>query len=136
MEISEELTCLFSAQIKEEEHSYVIKVPRNEIASGYVDPTGVYQVALISAVDNNPMSAEEEIEPETDPDQPPVAEDETRIVEIEDVGDQGDGLTRVDRGYVVIVPGAEKGERVEIEIETVRENVAFARVIDRLDYYE
>jgi len=136
MEIPEELTCLFSVEIEEQDNSYVIEVPRGEIESGYVDLTGAHQVALISAVENNPESPEADTDPEPAPDQPPVVEGETRIVEIEDVGDQGDGLTRVDRGYVVIVPEAEKGERVEIEIETVRENVAFARVIDRLDYYE
>lgn len=85
---------------------------------------------------NSATPQDEDTEPEPTPNQPPVVEDETRIVEIDDVGYQGDGLTRVDREYVVIVPEAEKGERVEITIETVRENVAFARVIDRLDYYE
>ncbi len=32
---------------------------------------------------------------------------ETRYVEIEDIGKQGDGIARVERGYVIIVPGAD-----------------------------
>lgn len=57
---------------------------------------------------------------------------ETRVVEIDDIGDQGDGLTRVERGYVVIVPDADEGERVQIEIESVKQNVAFGTVVDRI----
>jgi len=68
--------------------------------------------------------------------EPPVEAGETRTVEIEDVGDQGDGITRVERGFVVIVSGTDKGERVRIEITQVQENVAFADVVERLDYYE
>ena len=67
---------------------------------------------------------------------PPVEEGETRRVEIEDLGDQGDGITRVERGFVVIVPDTDQGERVEIEITDVRENVAFGEVVERLSYYE
>jgi predicted RNA-binding protein with TRAM domain len=57
-------------------------------------------------------------------------------VDIEDIGDQGDGVTRVERGFVVIVPDTKQGERVTIEITDVRQNVAFADVIERMDYYE
>ncbi|MFD1687648.1 TRAM domain-containing protein, partial [Halobellus litoreus] len=54
----------------------------------------------------------------------------------EDLGDQGDGLTRVERGFVVIVPDTEQGERVTIEITDVRKNVSFAEVVKRLNYYD
>ncbi|ESS07370.1 MAG: putative RNA-binding protein, contains TRAM domain protein, partial [uncultured archaeon A07HB70] len=65
---------------------------------------------------------------------PPVEEGEQRTVEIEDIGDQGDGITRVERGFVVIVPDTEQGERVSIEVTDVRENVAFADVVERVSY--
>ena len=45
---------------------------------------------------------------------------------IESLGDQGDGITKIDRGYVVIVPGTRPDDKVTVEIE----NVAFARVSD------
>jgi predicted RNA-binding protein with TRAM domain len=50
------------------------------------------------------------------------------------MGDQGDGLTRVERGFVVIVPETEMGERVRITIESVHETVAFGEVIERYRY--
>jgi len=65
-----------------------------------------------------------------------VEEGEQRDAEIEDIGEQGDGITRVERGFVVIVPDTELGERVTVEITDVRENVAFAEVTDRLSYFD
>ncbi|ELY69193.1 hypothetical protein C488_20937 [Natrinema pellirubrum DSM 15624] len=49
---------------------------------------------------------------------------------IETVGDQGDGIAKVERGYVVIVPGAQPGDEPTVEIEQVQENVAFASIVD------
>jgi predicted RNA-binding protein with TRAM domain len=63
-------------------------------------------------------------------DGPPVSEGETRRLEIEDVGDQGDGLARVGPGYVVFVSDADVGDEPLVRITTVRENVAFADVVE------
>ena len=60
---------------------------------------------------------------------PPVDEGEVRDVTIETVGDQGDGIAKVERGYVVIVPGAQPGDEPTVEIEQVQENVAFASIV-------
>ena len=70
--------------------------------------------------------------PSTDstPDQPPVTEGEQRRLQIEDVGDRGDGLARVGPGYVVFVPDTEIGQQPLVRITTVRENVAFAEVVE------
>jgi predicted RNA-binding protein with TRAM domain len=62
-------------------------------------------------------------------DGPPVTEGETRRLEIEDIGDQGDGLARVGPGYVVFVPDTEIGQQPLVRITTVRENVAFGEVV-------
>ena len=62
---------------------------------------------------------------------PPVEVGERRTVEIESIGDQGDGITRVERGFVVSVSDTPLDERVTVEITTVRENVTFADVVDR-----
>jgi len=139
MNISEQLACLFSAEVEAQDDSYVIEVPKQEVEVGYVDPTEAYQLALFEVPTEQESTAklnEPKPDPDHDPghdqDRPPVSEGDTRLVKIEEIGDQGDGLTRVDRGYVVIVPETEKGEQVKIEIETVRENVAFARVVERL----
>ena len=73
--------------------------------------------------------------PESDSDgptqqSPPVESGDTREVTIESLGDQGDGIAKIDRGYVVIVPGTRPDDEVTVEIENARENVAFARVRD------
>jgi predicted RNA-binding protein with TRAM domain len=52
-------------------------------------------------------------------------------VEIEYLGDQGDGIAKVERGYVVIAPDTSIGDRVTAEIQQARETVAFADVVDR-----
>jgi predicted RNA-binding protein with TRAM domain len=60
----------------------------------------------------------------------PGEEGEIRYVEIEDIGKQGDGIARVERGYVIIVPGAEIGERVKIEVTEVKSNFAVGEIIE------
>ena len=59
-----------------------------------------------------------------------MEEGEVRDVTIETVGDQSDGIAKVERGYVVIVPGAQPGDEPTVEIEQVQENVAFASIVD------
>ena len=138
MHISEELTCLFSATVDEQRDSYVIEVPRSEVEDGFADTSQAYQVALLSTTSE--LSEEDSDSVDTDhqagPDrqEPPVDVGEHRIVEITEIGDQGDGLTRVERGFVVIVPETQQGERVRIQIQTVKENVAFAEVVERFRY--
>ena len=64
------------------------------------------------------------------PQRPPVNEEETRTVTIETTGDQGDGIARVERGYVVIVPSSVPGDELEVEIQTVKQNFAMAEIIN------
>ena len=89
MEISNELLCLFSADVSDDGDRYVVEVPKREVEPG-----------------------------------------EIRYVEIEDLGKQGDGIARVERGYVIIVPGAEVGERVKVEVTEVKSNFAVGEVIE------
>jgi len=140
MEISEELECLFSASIAEQDGSYMIDVPERELQLGDLQQGETYRVALVSSPTQNEQGQTEQAEAESqqgrEPPEPPVEEGEIREVEIEDIGEQGDGITRVERGFVVIVPDTKESERVKIEITDVRQNVAFAEVVDRLSYYE
>lgn len=135
MEIPDRLLCLFSARVEEQERSYVVEVPERELEFGDVQEGSTYQIAVL------PTRTEEgekiaKGSSHDHPVEPPVEEGETRVVEIESLGDRGDGIARVERGYVVIVPDTEKGERVRIEITDVRKNVAFAEVVERFSYYE
>lgn len=138
MEIPDELLCVFSAEVTEQQDSYRIEVPKNEIEVGDVQIGEVYRVALLSTESSTDTQSTTKSSPkrERSGPEPPVEEGENRTVDIEDIGEQGDGIARIERGYVVIVPDAEKGERVTIEIEDVTETVAFAEVIERKDYYE
>ena len=146
MNISDQLHCLFSAKIEEQEGSYVIEIPERELELGTLNEAETYRVALLSAPQEQrteqsqapDQSSKSDQFGDTEPErpEPPVEEGETRTVEIEDIGSQGDGITRVERGYVIIVPDTERGERVRIEVTDVQENVAFAEVTERLSYYE
>jgi len=131
VEISEKLLCLFSTEVKTEEDRYVIEVPRQEIETGDIDPGEVYRVALISRSEAE-TATESQSHPQSAPSepQPPVDVGETRYVEIEDIGKQGDGIARVERGYVIIVPGADVGERVKIEVSEVKSNFAVGEIIE------
>ncbi|MBX0296813.1 TRAM domain-containing protein [Haloarcula nitratireducens] len=134
MEIPPQLQCLFSAEIEEDGESFVVDVPENEVQTGDLEAGKTYRVALF-ATESSPQQRSAGSQ-STRAQGPPVEEGETRRVEIEDIGEQGDGVARVERGYVVIVPDAELGERVAIEVHDVQSNVAFAEVTERLPLNE
>ena len=135
VEIPDSLRSLFTATVEKREDRYVIEIPESEIEHEAAQPGETYRVAVL------PQSDEERKEEtpgettltqadrEPGPPAPPVDEGEVREVAIESVGDQGDGIAKVERGYVVIVPGAKPGDEPTVEIEQVKENVAFARVV-------
>jgi predicted RNA-binding protein with TRAM domain len=127
VEISSELLCLFSADISTEEGRYVVEVPRREVETGSVEPGESYKVALIAS--EQEATASEDETPAGEP-QPPVEPGEIRYVEIEDIGKQGDGIARVERGYVIIVPGADIDDRVKVEITEVKSNFAVGEPLD------
>ncbi|WP_280535226.1 TRAM domain-containing protein [Halopenitus sp. POP-27] len=132
MEISEKLLCLFSADVRETDDSYVVEVPKREVETGTVDVGDTYRVALIAGAGEDDYDGEiGETNAETgDGPQPPVEPGEMRYVEIEDIGKQGDGIARVERGYVIIVPGGDVGERVKIEVTEVKSNFAVGEIVD------
>ena len=135
MEISEKLLCLFSADVREEDGEYVVEVPRREVETGSVEPGETYRVALISrsepdTTDGTDGGVDTSASRADDGPQPPVEPGEMRYVEIEDLGKQGDGIARVERGYVIIVPDTEVGERVKIEVTEVKSNFAVGEVVE------
>jgi predicted RNA-binding protein with TRAM domain len=128
VEISDKLLCLFSAEVTDDGDSYTVEIPKREVERGTVDPGDTYRVALI-ARETDSSSADTDDTAPSEP-QPPVERGETRYVEIEDIGKQGDGIARVERGYVIIVPGADVGERVKVEITEVKSNFAVGEILD------
>ena len=45
MEISDELLCLFNAEIEVTDDGYVVEVPEREIENGTIDPEEIYRIA-------------------------------------------------------------------------------------------
>ncbi|MFC6733896.1 MULTISPECIES: TRAM domain-containing protein [unclassified Haladaptatus] len=142
MEFIEQFQCLFSAQIENHGESYHIEVPEQELRLGGLEAGKTYRVAIVAepteseAERHEVEQAKSSTSSASAQSEQPVTEGEERTVEIESLGDQGDGITRVERGFVVIIPDTEQGERVRVKITDVRENVAFAEVVERLSYYE
>jgi predicted RNA-binding protein with TRAM domain len=133
VEVPDSLRSLFTAKVQERGGRYLIEVPESEIEHEAAVPGETYRVAILPtpahATESTDTSATESNR-DTGPPDPPVDEGEVRDVTIESVGDQGDGIAKVERGYVVIVPDAKPGDQPTVEIEQVKQNVAFARVID------
>ena len=145
MEISDDLLCLFSANVEEQGDSYTLEIPKQEITTGAIQTGEVYRTAILSTstdADSEEHSSpsetgpEGEVEREQDTSGPPVEEGDIREVDIEDIGEQGDGITRVERGFVVIIPETEQGERVTVKITDVQPNVAFGEVKERQTHFE
>lgn len=136
MEISDHLRCLYSAQVEQRDDSYIVEIPEQEFRLGDLEEESTYRVAVLPTSTEPTGKTERKPERERGHPEPPVEKGETREVEIEDVGQEGDGIARVERGYVVIVSDAGIGDRVMIEIRDVQENVAFAEVVERLKSQE
>jgi predicted RNA-binding protein with TRAM domain len=138
VEFPDQLKCLFSASIDQCGDSYRIEIPRDELEQGMISRDETYRVAILPGPpqDGNTTARQRDgSAPPSDaveraPQTPPVEGGDVRTVTIETIGDQGDGIAKVERGYVVIVPGVETGDEVSVEITNARENVAFARVRD------
>ena len=126
VEIPDSLKCLFTTPLEEQNGSYTIEVPRSELEEGSLTAGETYRVVLLESSESPTSSTSTQSQP--DEQAPPVESGDIREVTIESLGDQGDGIAKVERGYVVIVPGARPGDEVTVEIRETRENVAFADI--------
>ena len=61
-------------------------------------------------------------------DEPPVSEGEELEVQIEAVGEKGDGIAKKN-GFVLFVPNTKQGQHVKIRVTKVLRKVGFAEVI-------
>lgn len=137
MQLSDDLLTVFTAEIESGNRGAVVSVPDRELAIGDLERGGRYRVAILppaAGADDSEGGAESRsARAENRPQRgagPPVDEGEELDVEIEDVGDQGDGIARIGPGYIVFVPSTEVGDRVTIAITEARENFAFAEVVE------
>lgn len=137
MDIPDDILCLFNAQIEAQNGSYRIKIPERELTLGDLESGSSYRVAILSTDSAQTTVTETQRSTQNRAvSEPPVEVGDQCIVDIEDIGEQGDGIARVERGYVVVVPDTELNERVTIEITKVTETVAFGEVLEREEYYQ
>lgn len=131
MDVPDNLLCLFSARIEEQDGSFVIEIPDSEVEIGDISGNETYRIGVFSAA--SPAGPGPQVERPGEAHratpEPPVEEGEIREVEIEDIGEKGDGIARIGPGYIVFVPETVIGDRVTVEITDVRENFAFGEVI-------
>ena len=157
VEITDSLACLYTGRVESRGDDYVVTVPASEIEHGSVSVGETYRIAVLDRADADGEAATADADAASVPDadgssagtpsddgqrptsrgaagavqpDPPVSEGEIRDVTIETLGDKGDGIAKIERGYVVIVPDAEPGEEPTVEITSVRENVSFANVVE------
>ena len=137
VEIPDQLECLFSASVTDTGDSYSIEVPQNELDAGTIAAGETYRVVILEdtepAESDDPQDGSSKNSTTSATPQPPISQGEIREVTIETLGDQGDGIAKIERGYVLIVPGARPDDEVTVEITDVRENFAFTSVHDDSD---
>ena len=140
VEIPDQLMCMFTDSVTEAGDAYTIEVPKEELDVGAIRAGETYRVVILE--DAAPAGSDDQQQdpstnsPASATSKPPVSEGTIHEVTIESLGDQGDGIAKTDRGYVLIVPGARPGDEVTVEITNVRENVAFAEVRSGRDQSE
>jgi len=130
MEIPDQLLTVYTAKLEEQGGSYVVEVPKREVEVGEINEDRTYRTGLVGQSKTGDSRQTESGE------SPIVEKGEEREVEIESLGDQGDGIAKIDNGYVVIVEDVEVGDRVLVEIENAQENVAFAEAVELLESQE
>ncbi|PSP79057.1 deoxyribonuclease [Halobacteriales archaeon QS_1_68_20] len=135
MELPESLLTVFSAKVEHRGGAPVVELPQRELDLGELQAGESYRIAVFPQPETSTESTDEA--PRRDDQrrsrntsEPPVEEGEQCEVEIEDVGEQGDGIARVGPGYVVFVPETDVGDRVTVEITKAQDNYAFAEVIE------
>ena len=61
----------------------------------------------------------------------PVKEGETYEVVVEGIGAKGDGIAKY-KGFVIVVPGVQKGEKIKVRVDAVRGRLSFGTVVEKL----
>lgn len=135
MQIPETLLTMYSGQIEERNGTPMVSLPAREVDMGNLEVGETYRIALLAKNDGEGSqqtvdTSDRRDRQETGSSEPPVEEGELKEVEIEDTGEQGDGIARVGPGYVVFVADTQIGDRVTVRITQARDNFAFAEVVE------
>lgn len=152
MEIPSSLVSLFTATIGEQNGDYFVSISNQQVQDGAIDPNKRYRIALIEVDDASSSGLQQHRSdqesnyvrsgtssspsgqtPQVTDGEPPVSEGDELTVTVESLGDQGDGIAYVEGGYVVVVEDGEVGEQLTVQIDTVKQNYAFAKIVHASD---
>ena len=98
------------------------------VLKGYTfDPKGFICRDCIEIGDKLDMEGRNKVDRENDS-PPPVQVGEELEVDIEAVGEKGDGLAKKN-GFVLFVPTTKQGDKVKVRVTRVLQRVGFAEVI-------
>lgn len=128
MTSQEDLLCMFTTTISESDGEYRITVPSSEIDLGTLDTDEPVRVSVSAQPDTRTTQPGQKTLTNSTQNtrSPPVDEGETRTVIVENIGEKGDGIAKVEKGYVLIVPDTEIGDEVRVRIDRVTPNYAMA----------
>lgn len=136
VEIPDNLRTLFSSRLEMQNDQYVFEVPAGEVESGAVNVGDSYRIAVVPTdtpargPEAEPGRARESPSKRNESDDDaPVEEGDQLRVEIDELGDEGDGVATIG-GFVIFVDGAMPGDRPLVEIDSVSDTMAFATVVD------
>lgn len=128
VDIPSSLRAVVSGQVTERNGDYVIELPASEVRYDGINVGETYRIAIHErAGREQPRASGANSRAPT----PPVSEGDIVDVTVEAVGDEGDGIAKVDRGYVLIVPGGRPGDELSVRVERVHENVGFANIVSQ-----
>mgnify|MGYP000359715059 CR=1 FL=1 len=135
-EIPDSLRLLFETTLEKHDDQYTISIPKEIVDGSSLTTDEVHRVALLASANGaqDEAAKSERVTNDSDPDRhgndtPPVEEGEVRSVTIDTLGDQGDGIAKVERGFIVIVPGTQPGDIADVKITDVKNSVAFAEPV-------
>lgn len=140
--IPEQLQALFATHLMNQDGRSQIEVPDELLETDTIDPTEVYQIAVIETRTTQTTGEQQRTVSTTgtevsaspeDRQEPPVKTGELRTVTIDTLGKQGDGIARVEHGYVLIIEDVEPDEEVVVKIRNIQSNLAFATVVKRVE---
>jgi len=117
---------------RESDEAPTVPVPEGDLAVSDLAEGDAVRIAVLPPADGGDAAgATAGVDRAEEGDGSALVEEGDRLrVKIDDVGDQGDGIARIGPGYVVFVPGTDVGDSAAVEITEVRENYAFAEVVD------
>lgn len=145
-DIPDSLRLLFETSLERDGDRYVVSIPSELVDDGALSAEESYRIALLATEGSETGSTARRAEGASDVadsdgraessrdesegmQSPPVEEGEVRSVVVDTLGDQGDGIARVERGFIVIIPGTKPGDEVDVEITDVKQTVAFAEPV-------